>query len=278
VTSRQIRIEQRAASYWRATFDHPPINLIDPDTVGELSALISSMETDPQLRVIVFESADPDFFLAHYDVRTTSSQPSTKATPTGLHPWLDVLVRLSRCPVVSIALIRGCARGAGSEFALACDLRFASRERARLGQFEVGVGAVPGGGPMAPLARLAGRGRALEILLSADDFSGELAERYGYVNRALPDAQLDQFVEGFAQRIAHFDKRALAETKHYVDIASLPTNQELADGMTAFFESIRRPETQAQVASLLSAGLQQRSDIELQLGRHVVPRAGATAA
>jgi enoyl-CoA hydratase/carnithine racemase len=273
VTSSQIRIEQRSSSYWKATFDHPPINLIDPDTVSELSALISSMETDPQLRVIVFESADPDFFLAHYDVRTTSTQPPTPTTPTKLHPWLDVLVRLSRCPVVSIALIRGCARGAGSEFALACDLRFASRERARLGQFEVGVGAVPGGGPMARLARLAGRGRALEILLSADDFPGELAERYGYVNRAFPDEQLDEFVESFAQRLATFDKRALAETKHFVDIASLPPNEELADGMMAFFDSIRRPETQAQVASLLSAGLQQRSDVELQLGHHVVPRA-----
>lgn len=278
MTASQIRIEQRSTSYWKATFDHPPINLIDPDTVSELSALISSMESDPQLRVVVFESADPDFFLAHYDVRTTSTRPSTKATPTGLHPWLDVLVRLSRCPVVSIALIRGCARGAGSEFALACDLRFASRERARLGQFEVGVGAVPGGGPMARLARLCGRGRALEIVLSADDFPGELAERYGYVNRAFPDSQLDEFVDAFAQRIANFDKRALAETKHFVDIASLPTNQELQDGLTAFFESIRRPETQAQVASLLNAGLQRRSDIELQLGQHVVARADAVTA
>ncbi len=278
MTSTQLRIEQRSSSYWKAIFDHPPINLIDPDTVTELSALISEMETDPQLRVIVFESADPDFFLAHYDVRTTSTKPATRSTPTGLHPWLDVLVRLSRCPVVSIAVIRGCARGAGSEFALACDLRFASRERARLGQFEVGVGAVPGGGPMARLARLAGRGRALEILLSADDFPGELAERYGYVNRALPDSQLDEFVENLAQRLANFDKRALATTKHFVDIASLPSNQELAGGMTAFFDSIARPETEAQVAHLLRTGLQQRSDIELHLGHHVVPRAATVAA
>jgi enoyl-CoA hydratase/carnithine racemase len=130
VTSSQIRLEQRSSRYWKAIFDHPPINLIDPDTVSELSALIASMEVDRELRVVVFESADPDFFLAHYDVRTTSVTPPTQATATGLHPWLDVLVRLSRCPVVSIAAIRGRARGAGSEFALACDLRFASRERA----------------------------------------------------------------------------------------------------------------------------------------------------
>lgn len=274
MTTAQIRVEQRSASHWIATFDHPPINLIDPDTVAELSALLARMETDPELRVIVFESADPDFFLAHYDVRTSSAALSDD-TPTKLHPWLDVLVRLSRCPVVSIAAIRGCARGAGSEFALACDLRFASRERARLGQFEVGVGAVPGGGPMARLARMVGRGRALEIVLSGDDFPGELAERYGYVNRAFPDAQLDEFVESFARRLASFDKRALAEIKHFIDIDTLPTNEALAAGLTAFFESVRRPETQARVASMLRAGLQTRSDIELHLGHHVGPRATA---
>ena len=275
MTAAQIRVEQRSSSYWQATFDHPPINLIDPATVGELSALISKMETDPALRVVVFESADPDFFLAHYDVRTTSTTFPSTDTPTKLHPWLDVLVRLSRCPVVSIAVIRGCARGAGSEFALACDLRFASRERARLGQFEIGVGAVPGGGPMARLSRMVGRGRALEIVLSGDDFPGELAERYGYVNRAFPDAQLDDFVESFAQRLASFDKRALAAIKHLVDINTLPSNDELTSGLAAFFESVRRPETEARVASMLRAGLQTRSDVELHLGHHIVPRATA---
>src|SRR6187402_2182918 len=142
----QIHLEQHGASHWTATFDHPPINLIDPTTITELSSLMSAIETAPELCVVVFRSADPDFFLAHYDVLTDRAvTASMKPGPTGLHPWLDVLVRLSRAPVISIASIRGCARGAGSEFALACDMRFASRERAVLGQFEVGVGAVPGG-------------------------------------------------------------------------------------------------------------------------------------
>lgn len=273
-----FRVEHHTSTFWRVTFDHPPINLIDADTVSELAALISQMETDADLRVVVFDSADRDFFLAHYDVLATSkTQPGT-STPTKLHPWLDVLVRLSRCPVVSIAAIRGRARGAGSEFALACDIRFASREQASLAQFEAGVGAVPGGGPMARLSRLVGRGRALEILLSADDFPGDLAERYGYVNRALPDSELDAFVDAFAQRLATFDKRALAEIKGFVDIATLPPNEELAAGMNAFFAAIGRPETQAQVERLLQEGLQRRTDTELNLGHHVVTSASDSIA
>jgi enoyl-CoA hydratase/carnithine racemase len=158
----QIQLTQHTPAYWRATFDHPPINLIDPDTIRELDALISRIETDASVRVVVFDSANPDFFIAHYDMfvdkAVTMSMPPGR---TGMHPWLDVLARLSRVPAATIACIAGRARGAGSEFALACDMRFASRERAILGQFEVGIGAVPGGNPMARLSRLAGRGRAL---------------------------------------------------------------------------------------------------------------------
>lgn len=266
----QIRLEKHGASYWSATFDHPPINLVDPTTIAELGSLIGKIEAAPDLCVVVFRSADPDFFLAHYDVLTDRAvTASMKPGPTGLHAWLDVLVRLSRAPVISIASIRGRARGAGSEFALACDMRFASRERGVLGQFEVGVGAVPGGGPMARLARLAGRGRALEILTGADDFPGDLAERYGYVNRALPDAELDAFVDGLARRLAGFDKRAIAETKAFVDETTLPTNEELARAMKVYLTSATRPETRERVASLVARGLQQRSEIELRLGTRV---------
>ena len=264
--TQQIRVAKLSAGFWRASFDHPPINLIDHDTVAELAALLTRIEQDPQLRVIVFESADPDFFLAHYDVLAASTPFSLPPGPTGLHPWLDVLVRLSRAPVISIALIRGRARGAGSELALACDLRFASLERALLGQFEVTVGAVPGGGPMARLARLVGRARALEIVAGGHDFPAELAERYGYVNRALPDDQLDAFVDGFAERLARFDKRAIAEIKSHVDSVTLPSDEELSTGLDAFYASVRRPETQARVAALLQGGLQKRSELELDLG------------
>ena len=128
-----------------------------------------------------------------------------------------MLVRLSKAPVVSIASIRGRATGVGSELALASDMRFASREKAMLSQFEIGAGFVPGGGPMARLPRLMGRGRALEVLMTGSYLDGELAERYGYVNRALPDAELDAFVDAMARRIAGFDKQTIADIKRLVD-------------------------------------------------------------
>ena len=178
------------------TFDHPPINTITATTVVELAELVGLIEEDPDLNVVVFDSANPDFYLAHYDVEHDPGRTAALGVgPTGMHAWLDLLVRLSRAPVVSIASIRGRARGAGSEFVLACDLRFASRENALLGQFEVGAGVVPGGGPMARLSRLVGRGRALEILLVADDLDGPRAEQYGYVNRVIVDDRLDDEVD-----------------------------------------------------------------------------------
>jgi enoyl-CoA hydratase/carnithine racemase len=180
-----------------------------------------------------------------------------------------VLVRVSRVPVLTVASIRGWARGAGSEFVLACDVRFASREKAILRQWEVGAGAVPGGGPMARLPRLVGRGRALEILIGADDFAGDVAERYGYVNRAVPDAELDTFVETFARRIAGFEKGPIQVTKRFVDDVSLPQIGELAPNMNAFFASVARPETKSRAMALFNAGLQTRADVELRLGDYV---------
>lgn len=266
----QIELNMPAPGFWRATFANPPINLVDPETISELSGLIVRLERDPDIKVIVFESGDPDFFLAHYDVLVDKARTAAMVPgPTGMHPWLDVLVRLSRAPVVSISSIRGRARGAGSEFALACDIRFASAEKAVLGQFEVGVGAVPGGNPMIRLANLMGRGRALEVVLGADDFPGALAERYGYVNRAVPDAELDGFVDRFARRIAGFDKDALREAKRFVDEASLPDDSLFPPALDQFFVSVMRPATKARMAELLEAGLQKRSDLELNLGQRI---------
>jgi enoyl-CoA hydratase/carnithine racemase len=182
-----------------------------------------------------------------------------------MHPLPDMLVRLSRAPVVSIVSIRGRATGVGSELALASDMRFASREKARLSQWEVGVALVPGGGPMARLPRLMGRGRALEVLLSADDIGGDLAERYGYVNRSLPDGELDSFVESLAMRISTFDKQAIAETKHLVDIASLPPDSEIAAGWDACIASMQRPPAQEKIKRLLELGLQKNADVEAKL-------------
>src|SRR4051794_20923541 len=181
----------------------------------------------------------------------------------------DMLVRLSRAPVVSIASIRGRATGVGSELALASDMRFASREKAILSQWEVGAGLVPGGGPMARLPRLIGRGRALEVLLGADDVDGDLAERYGYVNRSLLDADLDAFVEALALRISSFDKSAIAETKRLVDVATLPSDAEIAQEWDSFLASLQSPSTQARIKTLLDRGFHRPGDVETRLGHHV---------
>src|SRR5205809_6275883 len=180
-----------------------------------------------------------------------------------------MLVRLSRSPVVSIASIRGRATGMGSELALACDMRFASREKAILSQFEVGASLVPGGGPMARLSRLMGRGRALEVILSADDVSGELAERYGYVNRSLPDSDHDGFVDALATRIASFDKRAISETKRFADVASLPPDYEIAPEWDVCFASIMRPAAQKKIQKLMEQGFHKPGDVEDRLGYYV---------
>jgi enoyl-CoA hydratase/carnithine racemase len=225
-TAQRVRIERRLPSYWRVTFDHPPLNIFGPESIPQLNAVITALETDEQVKVVVFDSAVEGFFLTHYDfLAPLEDSTSIPPGPTGLQALPDMLVRLSRAPVVSIASIRGRATGVGSELALASDMRFASREKAILSQWEVGAGLVPGGGPMARLPRLVGRGRALEILLSADDIDGDLAERYGYVNRSFPDAGLDSFVDALAMRIASFDKQAIADTKRLVDKASCPPIQ-----------------------------------------------------
>jgi enoyl-CoA hydratase/carnithine racemase len=186
-----------------------------------------------------------------------------------LQPLPDMLVRLSRAPVVSIASIRGRATGVGSELALACDMRFASREKAILSHFEVGAGIVPGGGPMARLPRLMGRGRALEVLLGADDISGDLAERYGYVNRSFPDADLDTFVDSLANRIASFDKQAISETKRFADVASLPPDYEIAPEWDVCLASIMRPAAQERITKLMEQGFHKAGDVEDHLGYYV---------
>jgi enoyl-CoA hydratase/carnithine racemase len=266
-----LRVDRRSRSYCRVTFDHPPINTITATTVVELAELVGLIEEDADLNVVVFDSANSDFYLAHYDVEHDPGRTAALGVgPTGMHAWLDLLVRLSRAPVVSIASIRGRARGAGSEFVLACDLRFASRENALLGQFEVGAGVVPGGGPMARLSRLVGRGRALEILLVADDVDGPCAEQYGYVNRVIADDRLDDEVEQMASRLARFDHDAIARTKTYVDRVTLPPDSEFQPALADFFEMLGRPEQQARSARLEALGLNVDSDLERSLGRRVV--------
>src|SRR6202049_2949433 len=268
--TRQIRLVRRTSSYWRVTFDNPPLNIFGPETIPQLNEIVTALETDKEVKVVVFDSAVEGYFLTHYDFLakledTTSLPPG----PTGLQPLPDMLVRLSRAPVVSIASIRGRATGVGSELALACDMRFASREKAILSHFEVGAGVVPGGGPMARLPRLMGRGRALEVLLGANDIPGDLAELYGYVNRSLPDSDLDAFVESLATRIASFDKRAISETKRFVDVASLPPDFEIAPEWDVCLASIARPAAQQRIGKLMELGFHRPGDVENRLGHYV---------
>jgi enoyl-CoA hydratase/carnithine racemase len=269
-TNRRIRLERRLPSYWRVTFDLPPLNIFGPKNLSQLDEVISKIETDEQVKVVVFDSAVEGFFLTHWDF-LAESEGRTSLSPgaTGLQPLPDMLARLSRAPVVSIASIRGRATGVGSELALASDMRFASREKAILSQWEVGAGLVPGGGPMARLPRLVGRGRALEVLLGADDIPGDLAERYGYVNRAFPDAELDSFVEALSIRIASFDKQAIAETKRLVNIASLPSDADIVPEWAAFVASVKRPAHQTRFKALMERGFHRPGDVETRLGYYV---------
>ena len=268
--AKQVYLTRRTNQYWRVTFDHPPLNIFGPESIPQLNEIVTALETDEHVKVVVFDSAVQGFFLTHYDflarIEDTTGLPPG---PTGLQPLPDMLVRLSRAPVVSIASIRGRATGVGSELALACDMRFASREKAILSQFEVGAGVVPGGGPMARLPRLIGRGRALEVLLGADDIPGDLAELYGYVNRSLPDSDLDAFVESLATRIASFDKQAISETKRFADVASLPPDFEIAPEWDVCLASIMRPAAQERIKMLMERGSHKPGDVETRLGYHI---------
>lgn len=269
-TAKRFRLDRRSASHWRITFANPPLNIFGPENMPELNAVVAALESDREVKVVVFDSAVEGFFITHYDF--LAKPENTLDLPpgrTGLQQLPDALVRISRAPVVSIAKIRGRATGVGSELALASDMRFASREKAILSQWEVGAGLVPGGGPMARLPRLIGRGRALEVLLGADDISGDVAELYGYVNRALPDVELDDFVEELAERIASFDKHAIAETKRLANIASLPPDSEIAPEWDSFMTALARPGTQARIKALMERGFHQPGDVETRLGYHV---------
>jgi enoyl-CoA hydratase/carnithine racemase len=266
----QIRLTRSSSAYWRVTFDNPPLNVMGPQLVREFREIITAIEADEEVKVLVFESAVEGFFLNHSDfyadMKDLTSMPQG---PTGLEAWPDILVRLTRAPVVSIAMIRGRATGNGSEIALACDMSFASREKAVLSQWEVGVGLVAGGGPMARLPRQMGRQRALEVLLSSNDIGGDLAEAYGYVNRSLPDSELDSFVDALATRIASFDKWAIANTKRLVSAASLPPDVEIAAGWDTCMASIARPAAQGKIKALFEQGFHRPGDAEDRLGFYV---------
>jgi len=269
-TEGTIGLSRISNVYWRVTFDIPPLNIFGPANIPQFEEVVGLLESDQQVKVVVFDSAVEGFFLYHYDLLAKPEESAKfPLGRTGMHALPDMLARLSRAPVVSIASIRGRTTGVGGELALACDMRFASREKAIISQWEVGAGMVPGGGPMARLPRLIGRGRALEILMGADSIGGDLAELYGYVNRSLPDSELDNFVDALARRISTFDKRAISETKSFVDLNSLPPDAEIAPEWDACMASIARPAAQTRLRALFERGFHAPGDVEERLGYHL---------
>ena len=247
----------------------PPINIFVPATIVELGALMTDLEADPSVKVVVFQSANPDFFIAHLDVFKAAERPEA------LGLWREFVLRLASSAVVSIAKIRGRTRGIGNEFLLACDMRFASRENALFGQPEVGVGLVPGGGALEWLPRLVGRSRALEFVLSADDFNADIAEAYGWVNRTLDDSDLDAFVDTLVRRLASFERETLGAAKAQINRFGMPTAAELQSSNEMIFPMLALPDAQARGPKQRGIGYGIPSDFELNFGRYL-PAFGRT--
>jgi enoyl-CoA hydratase/carnithine racemase len=264
----QFSIDIRTDAYWRITFNNPPINLVNPETIGELSRLVDLLEATAGLNVIVFDSANPDFFMARYDLARASETPVAPGK-TGLPMWIDLTTRLSRLPAITIVCLRGRTRGAGSEFALACDLRFASKENALLGQPEVAAGVYPGGGALERLPALVGRARALEIVIGSDDYDADLAERYGWINRSIPDADLDGFVDRLARRIASFERPPLVQAKHLLDRHTLPDNADLVESHDAFLKATAAPSARIRGGKARELAKTVGADFELRLGHYL---------
>ena len=244
----------------------PPMNLLGPELVRDLVSLIKQAEADDAFKVLVFTSADPDYFISHVDVTRIKEYREEAAKLTG-EPSIALLFRhLSASRLVTIAQIEGRVRGAGSEFVLACDMRFAARESAIFGQPEPGLGVIPGGGGVQHLARLMGRARALEVMLSADDYDAELAERYGWINRALPAKALGDFVRSLAHRIAGFPAVGQVVVKERVNAIALAPVEDFRRDSDLFSEGVRNPEAQKRIQAALKRGFQTR-DAEMSLGR-----------
>jgi enoyl-CoA hydratase/carnithine racemase len=268
-TKNRLTVSKVTPAYWRAVIENPPINLYDPEMFAELNVLMDTIDLDTELKVLVFESANPDYFVAHYDLERGEVIPDQPGAAE-FSAWPKFVTRLAQSRVVSVAKLRGRARAHGSELALACDMRFASRENAVLAQVEVGAAVVPGGGATEWLCALAGRSRTLEIICGANDFDADTAEKYGWVNRSIPDAELDDFVDDFARRVASFEKRALELAKKLVNArAGVPSEADRWASNQSFIGTTSWPETQALIGKLIKKGLQVEGDFEHRLGHHI---------
>lgn len=261
--ARQTLITDKSTpGHWRVALDNPPINMIDDRMYDAFYDLVGEIEAEPTLKVVTFESANPDFFLAHY----SSAEPHSRF---GVPRWIEASGRLAASSVLSIAVIRGRVRGGGSEFALGLDIRFASKEKAIFGQPEVGIGLIPGGGALQRLPLLVGRARALEIVLGGDDYDAETAETYGWVNRAVPDAALDEFVANFVRRVVSFDKQALSAAKSTINALGIPDPAQLQATQDLFFKTYAWEGARERAPILRERGIGRPGDFELRLGHHI---------
>ena len=265
-TSPPTVLESREGAVLFAEIAAPPMNLLGPEMVRDLVSLIQRAETDEAVKVLVFKSADPDYFISHVDVTRIQEYRAEAAKLTGEASIAALFRHLSASRLVTIAQIEGRVRGAGSEFVLACDLRFAARESAIFGQLELAFGAIPGGGAVQHLVRLMGRARALDVLLSAEDYDAELAERYGWINRALPARALNEFVSALAHRIARFPGAGLATVKERVNAIALAPADDFRRDSDLFAEGVRTLEYQRRFEAALKRGFQTRG-AELDLAR-----------
>ena len=266
-----LRVVEPSPGHVRVTFDNPPINLFDPDVFAQLRLLLDEWERRADLRVVVFDSADPDYWISRLDVHRLNEVPDAPGGAKLADEWHHFITRLTRLPAVTIAKIRGRARGIGNEFALACDMRFASRENSLLAQPEVGFGVVPGGGGLDWLPALVGRSRAIEIVTSADDYDADTAERYGWINRAVPDDQLDATVDALANRIAAWDPQALADAKRVINERVAPPSQgDLLESFSVILAAFARPGAQARLRAMEELGWGRRTDIERDHPAHLV--------
>lgn len=247
----------------------PPMNLEGPELVRDLVSLIQQSEADDTVQVLVFKSADPDYFISHVDVTRIKENRAEAAKLAGDESIGQMLRHLSASRLVSIAQIEGRVRGVGTEFILACDMRFAARESAIFGQFEPSFGVIPGAGGAQHLTRLMGRGRALEVMLSAQDYDADLAERYGWINRALPAAELTDFVQSLAVRIASFPAMGHAVVKERVNAIALPSVEDIRRDSDLFLEGTRTDEFQQLTKRAFEHGFQTR-EAEMNLAQLVI--------
>ncbi|MEH0541586.1 enoyl-CoA hydratase/isomerase family protein [Streptomyces sp. B21-105] len=263
-----IHYERTSPQIAKITFANPPVNLIAGETVLRLIEIVTELATDPDIQVVLFDSATPDFFYNHFDLAAAADFPAPEG-PDALPAWTNLVLELSKAPYITIAAIRGRTRGGGNELALALDLRYASREKAIFGQPEVGSGLLPGGGGSERLPRAIGRDRALEAILTSDDYDADTAERWGWVTRALPDSELDAFVGTVAARLASFDRTSLASAKAQVNRASLPPDADLVAAYGEFAHSLTLPGFLTRAAGTQAVVEQAGIDFEYRLGHYI---------